>query len=351
MTWFRVDDGLHKHRKRIRLGLSVEGFAALGLWTVAGSWSSDELTDGFIPDDVLDYLAPNVGRELAKRLEKAGLWNRVTRDGEEGWQFHQWDEHQPSAERVMAERAAAAERQRRARERAKAKKDERGQSIPQDGVSQDPSRVSHAVTNTVTHGDVTPAVTVPPTRPDPTHIPPTEVIPPVGDANEASTNEAGEEPADALIPAPKKRQRRRPTPPNPDGGITAKDVVAAFVDASREANLPDPTSVVVKRVGRDAKRLLEQEMVDPEDLLRAAKACGANGWQSLDMQLRRLAAERLQQERRSQQLMYQPKYEPREELITADRQIPRESAQLRKARVYDAMAAVLDARLGEGVTK
>lgn len=175
MTWFRIDDGLHKHRKRIRAGLTMEGFAALGLWTIAGSWSSDELTDGWIPDDVVDYLAPGIGQQLAERLEYAGLWERVTRDGEKGWQFHDWTDHQPTREQVLAERAAAALRQKRARERAKERRDKEGQ----EGQEQAASRRDSRVTNAETHGGVTPAVTVPPTRPDPTRPieePPSEVL-------------------------------------------------------------------------------------------------------------------------------------------------------------------------------
>lgn len=102
MVWFRVDDGWHKHRKRIRTGLDLEGMAAQGLWAAAGSWCSDELSDGFIPDDVVDYLAPGVGQTLAKRLEAARLWVRDERDGESGWTFHQWVEQQPTREEVEA---------------------------------------------------------------------------------------------------------------------------------------------------------------------------------------------------------------------------------------------------------
>jgi hypothetical protein len=102
MVWFRVDDGWHKHRKRIRTGLDLEGMAAQGLWAAAGSWCGDELSDGFIPDDVVDYLAPGVGQMLAKRLESARLWVRDERDGESGWAFHQWVEQQPTREEVEA---------------------------------------------------------------------------------------------------------------------------------------------------------------------------------------------------------------------------------------------------------
>jgi hypothetical protein len=45
MSWFRVDDTLAAHPKTRRAGL-----AAMGLWTVAGSWSSQQLTEGFVPD-------------------------------------------------------------------------------------------------------------------------------------------------------------------------------------------------------------------------------------------------------------------------------------------------------------
>lgn len=159
MTWFKVDDGLHSHRKRVRAG-----HEAMGLWVIAGSWAAFELTDGWVPDDVVEYLVPIVGADLAKRLERAGLWYRVTRDGEEGWQFHDWDVHQPSKEKVLADRAAAADRQARARERARQKRAQ--QDKPQDWESEEsePSRRDSRVTNGGSHG----TVTVPPTRPDPT---------------------------------------------------------------------------------------------------------------------------------------------------------------------------------------
>lgn len=96
--WFKVDDGFHKHPKRIRAGVSMEGFAAIGLWAVAGSWSSDAPTGGFIPDDVVEsYLAPGFGEQLAKRLEAAGLWTRV--DG--GWQFHDWQGYNPALDEAV----------------------------------------------------------------------------------------------------------------------------------------------------------------------------------------------------------------------------------------------------------
>jgi hypothetical protein len=103
MTWFKVDDTLAFHRKAV-----AAGNAAMGLWVRAGSWCSQQLTDGFVPDDMIASLG-NSGQ--AKRLVAAGLWERV--DG--GYRFWQWDERQPSREQVEQERNAARERMRRVR--------------------------------------------------------------------------------------------------------------------------------------------------------------------------------------------------------------------------------------------
>lgn len=81
MTWFKVDDHLHSHPKTWAASL-----AAMGLWSVAGSWSSDQLTDGFIPEHMA--MALSRGQiELADELVLAGLWERT----EKGYQFHEWD--------------------------------------------------------------------------------------------------------------------------------------------------------------------------------------------------------------------------------------------------------------------
>lgn len=105
MTWFKVDDGWHKHRKRIRAGVDMEGMAAQGLWAAAGSWSSDELTDGWIPVEVVDYLSPKLGRKLAARLVHSSLWTAENRNGEEGWQFHGWEDQNPTREEELAKAA------------------------------------------------------------------------------------------------------------------------------------------------------------------------------------------------------------------------------------------------------
>ena len=142
MAWGKVDDKLHSSVK-----WRSASKPARALWSTGLSWCMDQLTDGFVPRDMLPVLDGT--RAEAASLVRAGLWEEV--DG--GYLYHDWLDYQPSREQVLAERAAAAERQRRAREKAKETRASRG---------------SHAVTHAVTHGEVTPVVTVPPTRPDPT---------------------------------------------------------------------------------------------------------------------------------------------------------------------------------------
>lgn len=111
MPWFKVDDGFAVHPKALKAGN-----AACGLWVRAGSWSMQQLTDGFIPDHVLPTLGT---KKEAQSLVDAGLWDRAV----SGWVFHEWDERQPSRAQVEKDRADAAERQRKAREKRASQRD------------------------------------------------------------------------------------------------------------------------------------------------------------------------------------------------------------------------------------
>lgn len=101
MPWFKVDDKLHDHRKTRRAGK-----AAMGVWVLAGSWSMDNLTDGFVPEDVLLRWGT---RADAGRLVAAGLWYVDEFDGDRGWRFHDWTRFQPSAAVTAATKAKEAE--------------------------------------------------------------------------------------------------------------------------------------------------------------------------------------------------------------------------------------------------
>lgn len=122
MTWFKVDDKFHSHRKIAALGTDT---AALALWVVAGSWSADQLTDGWIPEYIVPRLLPvskTRAFRFASALELCGLWDRSEPDSEPGWQFHGWNERgrQPTAAQVLADREANAVRQAAFQERKKA---------------------------------------------------------------------------------------------------------------------------------------------------------------------------------------------------------------------------------------
>ncbi|WP_027944247.1 hypothetical protein [Amycolatopsis taiwanensis] len=109
MTWFKVDDHFHSHPK-----VMATDPAALGLWVVAGSWCSAGLTNGFVPDYVLPRLLPGAVK-LASKLVAAGLWVRA----ENGYQFHDWLDHNPTAEREKERKANNRRRQQEYRERQK----------------------------------------------------------------------------------------------------------------------------------------------------------------------------------------------------------------------------------------
>jgi hypothetical protein len=91
--WFKIDDKLHDHHKTRRAGKQ-----AMGVWVLAGSWSADHLTDGFIPADVLARWG--TPRD-AGRLVTAGLWIVDTQNGEPGWRFRDWSDYQPTAQDVQ----------------------------------------------------------------------------------------------------------------------------------------------------------------------------------------------------------------------------------------------------------
>ena len=111
MTWFKVDDGFAFHSKTL-----AAGNTAIGMWVRAGSWSSQQLTDGVLPEPIVRQLG-SIGS--AKRLVESGLW---IPDGS-GYRFHEWSGtgRNPTRAQVQAKREKDAERLRRWREEQEAK--------------------------------------------------------------------------------------------------------------------------------------------------------------------------------------------------------------------------------------
>jgi len=105
MPWFNVDDGFANSKPVLKIPRRYR-CAAIGLWTLAGSWSAKELTDGFIPDEALEEFAGTPA--IAEYLVRAGLWKKI--DG--GWQFEGWSKWQKTKEKVLAYREREAEKKR-----------------------------------------------------------------------------------------------------------------------------------------------------------------------------------------------------------------------------------------------
>lgn len=107
MAWFKVDDNLSTHLKVVKAGNE-----AMGLWVRSGSWAAQHMTDGYVPIEVVQLFGATA--QLADRLVEAGLWH--TKD--DGYEFNDWLEFQPSREKVISEREAGRQRVAKARERA-----------------------------------------------------------------------------------------------------------------------------------------------------------------------------------------------------------------------------------------
>lgn len=174
MPYMSVEDDFADHPKVVALWGGPCAADAIALWVLAGSWSSRQLTDGFIPDARVK-LFPTKAKAAAE-LVRVGLWTRV----EGGYQFHEWSERNPSAAGVKKRRAKQAERTRRHRQKRMGNEPDEAPSNGARNALQTPLRnalpdplQTDAVTDHVTrYGDVTcNDVTGPPARVHPRVIP------------------------------------------------------------------------------------------------------------------------------------------------------------------------------------
>jgi hypothetical protein len=101
VTWFAVDDKFWSHPKTIGISLS-----AVGVWTLAGSWCSAHLTDGYIPADALHMVCRRRTATQVQELVDRNLWTPLG----DGWQFVDWAQWQKSKAEVEERRLANRER-------------------------------------------------------------------------------------------------------------------------------------------------------------------------------------------------------------------------------------------------
>ena len=150
MPWFRVDDGFSTNKKVLRIPRGRRA-AAVGLWTLMGSWCARELTDGCFDSFMVEEIGGT--QRQADDLVSAGLWEPT----DAGYLFPNWHEYQPTREDTEAKRDAARERMRTLRERSREQRE-----------------------NTARTSQEVPTSRPDPTRPDP--VVPTELLrPPTGD--------------------------------------------------------------------------------------------------------------------------------------------------------------------------
>ena len=87
---------------------------AVGVWTLAGSWSANYLTDGEVHANIVRRFGGS--SEAIQELVNADLW---IDNGDDTYQFKDWSDYQPVKADVEAERAAARERMRQVRAKKK----------------------------------------------------------------------------------------------------------------------------------------------------------------------------------------------------------------------------------------
>lgn len=284
MAWVRYDDQFPINPKVT--AVTVEDPGALALHLLANTWSNTTKTPGYVPPHQPTALLHDRGlaEKWADQLVRAGLWHvrgqecgdcKVEYAGLSksqatagGWVFHHAQEYRPPArDRVTPGTPADLSEKRRAAGR-KGGQASAAKRAGQANQAKSVSKSSNCSSNSVS--------------PVPVPMLPTEA--------KTYPADAGTQPTLTGMPPPITTPRQE---------AKANDVVKAFVDACREAGLDDPTTVAIKRVAKDAKRLLDEEKVAPAKLLAAAKFIAVEGWQSLDSGLRRLAASKFEQPRTS----------------------------------------------------
>ena len=247
MTWFKIDDDFFFHPKVIAAGNS-----AIGLFVRCGSWASNHLTDGHIPDKVIEMFGCDA--DITRLIEVELLEETDT-----GYFMPAFLDYNPSAEEVRATRAASAERQRQSRTRRSDDSEDvtRDSRVSHNDVTRD-SRVSHSA----------------PTRPDPDKTPPPRT--PVDNS------------VRKVVVAASKRILQAAPP-----GITPRNRSAYL--AGMQARLTADHDDLEQLIARDGPEIAIQQLVDRELGIEPTDTgppplrhdpdcphCDGSGWRSLD---------------------------------------------------------------------
>lgn len=91
MAYVVLESSVRTHRKML-----AAGPAACWLWACGLGYCQEGLTDGFIPDAAVVFLGVPDAQPLAEILGRVRLWDRV----DDGWQIHDYHEHNKTAEEI-----------------------------------------------------------------------------------------------------------------------------------------------------------------------------------------------------------------------------------------------------------
>lgn len=147
MTWFRIDDSFPTHPKVLAIPRKDRP-AAVGLWTLAGTMSARNLTDGVLGVHMVEELW--VPKKFAAVLVDVRLWHPPGEDcddclecadahkavlptAKKAYRYHCWHEYQPA--RAAIEKTRREDKERKAANAAtaraaKAAKREAAEQIP-----------------------------------------------------------------------------------------------------------------------------------------------------------------------------------------------------------------------------
>lgn len=114
MSWCELDDGILDNPKFIRAA-KEGGSDAIHLWLGLKCYCSKHLTDGFVPEDMLDEVRGPRSPKARERAMRALMSARLVHLADGGYQMHDYLDWSSSREEVLARRAAARERKQRSR--------------------------------------------------------------------------------------------------------------------------------------------------------------------------------------------------------------------------------------------
>lgn len=114
MAWGRIDDKLYSHRKTMRIP-RAHRCEAMGLWTLAISWSNNHGTDGYVPRDIWDEFGTS--QDMSRLLVDAGYWIET----DDGFLIANFSEYNLTSNDMLAKREAEAKRKRQWRDAKRAR--------------------------------------------------------------------------------------------------------------------------------------------------------------------------------------------------------------------------------------